>query len=436
MTDPVLIGVLGLVGMFVLIGLHVPIGAAMAIAGVVAFGAISGFKPALSLFGTEASSALGNLDLVAIPLFLLMGSFASTAGLSADIYHLAHALIGHRRGGLASSTILGCAGFGAVCGSSVATAAAMTNVALPEMRKRGYRAALATGSIASGGTLGILIPPSIIMVIYALVSEQFVITLYVAAAIPSMLAVMLLLSAVAAVVRIDPAAGPAGPKSTWAERLAALRRGWGVVSLALIIFVGIYAGIFTVNEAAAIGAALAFLFAAGRRRLTLRAFVQTLAETASTTGMIYMILIGSNILTYFVTSSGMPEAMVAGIKALDAPPLMVLAVLLVAYIILGAVFEEVSAMLITMPFVLPLVVGYGYHPVWWGIIMVVVIEIGMICPPIGLNVFVVHNMTRDVPMKTIYAGIMPFLYAEFVLLAILVLFPGLTMWLPTAMGMK
>ncbi|HEY5607311.1 MAG TPA: TRAP transporter large permease subunit, partial [Alphaproteobacteria bacterium] len=328
------------------------------------------------------------------------------------------------------------AGFGAVCGSSVATAAAMTNVALPEMRKRGYRAALATGSIASGGTLGILIPPSIIMVIYALVSEQFVITLYVAAAIPSMLAVMLLLSAVAAVVRIDPAAGPAGPKSTWAERLAALRRGWGVVSLALIIFVGIYAGIFTVNEAAAIGAALAFLFAAGRRRLTLRAFVQTLAETASTTGMIYMILIGSNILTYFVTSSGMPEAMVAGIKALDAPPLMVLAVLLVAYIILGAVFEEVSAMLITMPFVLPLVVGYGYHPVWWGIIMVVVIEIGMICPPIGLNVFVVHNMTRDVPMKTIYAGIMPFLYAEFVLLAILVLFPGLTMWLPTAMGMK
>jgi tripartite ATP-independent transporter DctM subunit len=238
------------------------------------------------------------------------------------------------------------------------------------------------------------------------------------------------------VVRVDPASGPAGPKSSWAARLQALRRGWGVVSLALAIFVGIYAGIFTVNEAAAIGAALAFLFAAARRRLTWRSFVQTLAETASTTGMIYMILIGSNILTYFVTSSGMPEAMVAGIKALDAPPLAVLAVLLVAYIILGAVFEEVSAMLITMPFVLPLVVGYGYHPVWWGIIMVVVIEIGMICPPIGLNVFVVHNMTRDVPMKTIYAGIMPFLYAEFVLLAVLVLFPGLTMWLPNAMGMK
>ena len=436
MTDPLVIGLLGLVGMFVLIGLHVPLGAAMAIAGCVAFGVTSGFKPALSLFGTETATALGNLDLVAIPLFLLMGSFASTAGLSADVYHLAHALIGHRRGGLAVSTIWGCAGFGAVCGSSVATAAAMTNVALPEMRKRGYRPSLATGCIAAGGTLGILIPPSIIMVIYAFLPEQFVITLYVAAILSSVIAVTLQLLAVSVVVRVDPEAGPAGERSSWSERWAAARRAWGVLLLTFVIFFGVYAGIFTVNEAAAVGLAITFFFAVARRRLTRRGFMQSLAETASTTGMIYMILIGANILTYFVTTSGMPEAMVNGIKALDAPPLLVIAILLAVYIFLGAVFEEVSAMLITLPFVLPLIVGFGYDPVWWGIIMVVVIEIGMICPPIGLNVFVVHNMVRDIPMKTIYGGIMPFLYSDILRLAILVLFPGLSMWLPGAMGLK
>lgn len=436
MTDPLVIGLLGLIGMFVLIALHVPIGAAMAIAGCVAFGVTSGFKPALSLFGTEAASALGNLDLAAIPLFLLMGSFASIAGLSADIYHLAHALFGHRRGGLAVSTILGCAGFGAVCGSSVATAATMTTVALPEMEKRGYRATLATGSIAAGGTLGILIPPSIIIVIYAFLTEQFVITLYIAAIVPSVIAVLLQLAAISIVVRADPGAGPAGARSTWAERLAAARRGWGVVFLIVAIFFGIYAGIFTVNEAAAVGAAFTFFFALARRRLTWPRFLKSLTETAATTGMIYMILIGANILTYFVTTSGMPEAMVGGIQALDAPPLLVIAILLVIYVFLGAVFEEVSAMLITLPFVLPLVTGFGYDAVWWGIIMVVVIEIGMICPPIGLNVFVVHNMVRAIPMKTIYAGIMPFLYADLVRLAVLVLFPGLVMWLPGTLGLK
>jgi tripartite ATP-independent transporter DctM subunit len=435
-TDPLTIGALGLLGMFALIALHVPIGASMGIAGFVAYGATSGFGPALTLFGTETATALGNLDLAAIPLFLLMGSFASIAGLSADVYHLAHALLGHRRGGLAFSTIWGCAGFGAVCGSSVATAAAMTSVALPEMRKRGYRASLATGSIAAGGTLGILIPPSIIMVIYALMTEQFVVTLYVAAILPSVIAVALQLLAVGILVRLDPGVAPAGPRSSWPERMAAARRSWAVISLTLVIFVGIYAGIFTVNEAAAVGAALAFMFAVARRRLSWATFVGSLVETASTTGMIYLCLIGANMLTYFVTSSGMPEAMVAGIRELSAPPLLILAMLLVMYIILGAVFEEVSAMLITLPFVLPLVTSLGYHPVWWGIIMVVVIEIGMIAPPIGLNVFVVHNLTRDVPMKTIYAGIMPFLYADLVRLAILTVFPGLTMWLPLALGMK
>ena len=436
MTDPLIIGLLGFAGMFVLIALHVPIGAAMGIAGFVAFGLMAGFKPAVTLFGTETATALGNLDLAAIPLFLLMGGFAALAGMSADAYRLAQALCGHWRGGLAYSTILGCAGFGAVCGSSVATAATMTSIALPEMRERGYRASLATGCIAAGGTLGILVPPSIIMVLYGVLTEQFVITLYVAAIVPSVIAVTLLLVAAAIVVRVDPGAGPAGPRATRAERVAAAVGSWAVLFLAAVMAAGIYTGIFTVNEAAAIGTALAFFVAAARKRLTPRIFYRTLVDAASTTGMIYLMLIGANVLSYFVTASRLPEVTVAAVQQLSVPPIAILALLLAIYIVLGAIFEEVSVMLITLPFVLPLVVGYGYSPVWWGIINVIVIEIGMIAPPIGLNVFVVQSLARDVPMKTVYRGILPFFYALLLTLALLLAFPPLTMWLPATLGMK
>ena len=435
-SDPLTIGLFGFAGMFALIALHVPIGAAMGIAGLCAFGMLAGFKPAVSLFGTETATALGNLDLAAIPLFLLMGSFAAVAGMAADVYRLAHAICGHWRGGLAYSTIFGCAGFGSVCGSSVATAATMTSIALPEMRARGYHASLSTGCIAAGGTLGILIPPSIIIVLYGVLTEQFVITLYVAAIIPSLIAVLLLLAAVTIVVRADPAAGPAGPKADRAELLAALWQSWPVVFLMLVICGGIYAGIFTVNEAAAIGTVLSVALAAFRRRLTRRALYRVLVEAASTTGMIYMMLIGANVLSYFVTASRLPEVTVNAIQQLQVAPVVIIAALLAIYIVLGAIFEEVSVMLITLPFVLPMIVGFGYSPVWWGIINVIVIEIGMIAPPIGLNVFVVHSLARDIPMKTIYAGIMPFFYAELLLLATLLVFPPLTMWLPAAMGLK
>jgi len=435
-SDPVTVGLIGFAGMFALIALHVPIGAAMGIAGLVAFGMLAGFKPAVSLFGTETATALGNVDLAAIPLFLLMGGFAALAGMSADAFRLAQALCGHWRGGLAYSTILGCAGFGAVCGSSVATAATMTSIALPEMRERGYRASLATGCIAAGGTLGILVPPSIILVLYGVLTEQFVITLYVAAIVPSVIAVTLLLAAAAIVVRTDPGAGPAGPRATRAERVAAAIGSWAVLFLAAVMAAGIYTGIFTVNEAAAIGTALAFFVAAARRRLTPRIFYRTLVDAASTTGMIYLMLIGANVLSYFVTASRLPEVTVAAVQQLSMPPIAILGLLLAIYIVLGAIFEEVSVMLITLPFVLPLVVGYGYSPVWWGIINVIVIEIGMIAPPIGLNVFVVQSLARDVPMKTIYAGILPFFYALLLTLALLLAFPPLTMWLPATLGMK
>jgi tripartite ATP-independent transporter DctM subunit len=429
-----LIAALGTIGMFVLIALHIPIGVAMAIAGVVGFALLSGWSPAVALLASGPVSVLSNMDLAVIPLFLLMGSFAGVSGLSADIYRLAYAMIGHRPGGLALATVYGCAGFAAICGSSIATAATMGRVALPEMLKRGYSPELATGTIAAGGTLGILIPPSLIMVIYAFLTEQFVITLFVAALIPGLIGVIVHLLAVQAVVWWNPEAGPAGSRTTWTERLAVLKECWGVIALILCVVVSIYGGIFTVNEAAALGAGLAFAFTVARGKLDWATLWQVTRETATNTGMLYLIIAGASIFSSFMAVSKMPEAIVTQISAFELHPLVVIFALIAVYIVLGAVFDELAAMVITLPFVLPLIVGMGYHPVWWGIIMVITIEIGLIAPPIGVNVFVLYGIAKTIPLRTIYWGIVPFFFAELACIVILILFPELTLWLPRAMG--
>ncbi len=433
--DPILLASLGLIGMFVLILLHVPIGIAMAVAGFVGFGFLSGFGPAASLFATEPVGVISNLDLAVIPLFLLMGSFAGVSGLSADIYRLAYALVGHRRGGLALATIGGCAGFGAVCGSSLATAATMGRVALPEMLNRGYSPTLASGSIAAGGTLGMLIPPSVIMVIYAFLAEQFVITLFIAAIIPGLVAVAFHFIAIGVVVRINPEAGPAGDRMRWSERLVVARESWGVMLLLVAVIGGIYGGVFTVSEAAALGAGLAFMFTVGRGKLTAESFWLVLRETASNTAMIYLIISGASIFTYFISTTKMPGALVTSIIAMDLPPLVVIGILMIAYLILGSIFDTIAAMVITMPFVYPLVVGIGYDPIWWGIVLVMVIEIGVITPPIGMNVFVLFGVAETIPLKTIFTGIIPFLIADLFRLALVILFPIIALWLPLALGM-
>ncbi len=433
--DPILLASLGLVGMFVLIVLHVPIGIAMAVAGFVGFGLLTGFGPAASLFATEPIGVISNLDLAVIPLFLLMGSFAGVSGLSADIYRLAYALVGHRRGGLALATIGGCAGFGAVCGSSLATTATMGRVALPEMLNRGYSQKLAAGSIAAGGTLGMLIPPSVIMVIYAFLAEQFVITLFVAAIIPGLIAVAFHFVAISIVVRINPEAGPAGERMSWGERWQVARQSWGVMLLLVTVIGGIYGGVFTVSEAASLGAGLAFMFTVGRGKLTMESFWLVLKETASNTAMIYLIISGASIFTYFITTTKMPAALVSSIIAMELSPLVVIGILMIAFLILGSIFDTIAAMVITMPFVYPLVIGIGYDPIWWGIVLVMVIEIGMITPPIGMNVFVLYGVARTIPLKTIFAGIVPFLIADLCRLALIILFPIITLWLPLAIGM-
>ena len=431
--DPIALAGLGLLGMIVLMLLHIPIGVAMAIAGVIGYGVLTSFGAAIPLLSNEPASVIASADLAVIPLFLLMGSFATVSGLSSDIYRLAYAFVGHRRGGLAFATVGGCAIFGAISGSSVATAATFGRVALPEMLRRGYSPALATGSIAAGGTLGILVPPSNIMVIYAYITEQFVITLFIAALIPSVIAVVLDLIAIEIYVRLNPESGPPGPRMSWRERWEAARSGLGVVTLLVAVIGGIYGGVFTVQEAAALGAGFTFLFALLRRKLNLSVFRQVVSETAGATAMIYVILAGASIFSYFISATKLPSALVADITGAGLPPLLIIFALIVMFVILGAIFDEVAAMLITMPFVFPLVIGLGYDPIWWGIVNVVVIEIGMICPPIGLNVFVLKGIVRDIPLATIYRGVMPILAADFVRLAIIVAFPGLTLWLPSVL---
>ena len=433
--EPPVIGGLVVAGMFVMIALHVPIGVAMAIAGLIGTGALIGFAPAVALFGIEPSAAIASEELAIIALFLLMGNFAAAAGLSGDLYRLAQAFLGHRRGGLAMATVATCAGFGAVCGSSLATTATMTRIALPEMESRGYSRKLSTGSIAAGSTLGVIVPPSVLLVLYAILTEQFVTALFVAALGPAVIAVLLYMMAVIGYVTVAPDAGPAADRVSWPERRKILRQSWGVILLAFVVSGGIYSGIFTINEAAAVGAAVAIAFTAFRGRLSRSLFFENLKETAASTALIYLIIIGASIFSYAISLSQLPDIIVSSIEGLGLQPLIVILLLEAMYIVLGSIFDTVAAMVITLPFVFPLVIGMGYDPIWWGVINVVVMEMGMITPPIGLNVFVLQGMAKDVPFSTIYAGIGPFLISDVIRLLILTLFPVLTLWLPKAMGL-
>ena len=433
--DPILVASLGLAGMFVLIALHIPIGVAMAVSGAIGFGILGGWKPAVSLFATEPVSVLSSMDLAVIPLFLLMGSFAGVSGLSSDIYRIAYAFLGHRRGGLALATIGGCAGFGAVCGSSLATASTFMRIAMPEMIDRGYRPSLAAGCIAAGGTLGILIPPSNLMLLYGVLTEQFVIALFTAAVVPGLICLVIYFITISLYVRISPQAGPAGERMRWPERRRVILDCWGVVTLAGVVSGGIYGGYFTILEAAAVGCIFSLAFTYFRGRLNWNVLRKVLAETAATTGLIYIIIFGATIFTVFISLTQMPDTLVRAIQAANVPSGMVIFLLLVMYIILGSIFETVAAMIITLPVVFPLVVGLGFDPIWWGIINIMVIEIGQTTPPIGIIPFVLHGMRPDIPLKTIFTGIIPFFFADLTRLGIIAVFPVLALWLPDRLGM-
>jgi tripartite ATP-independent transporter DctM subunit len=414
-----------------LIALHVPVGAAMALSGLALFASLVDWNAALATVSVEVASAFTNADLVTIPLFLLMGSLAAKAGISSDIYAMASKWIGHRRGGLAMATVAGSAGFGALCGSSVATTATMGRVALPEMLSRGYAPGLATGSIASGGTLGILIPPSIVMVIYAVLTEQFVLDLFVAGILPGLLATALYCLAIVVVTTLNPAAGPAFQPASWPERWKAVLSAWRAGAVILVVVVGLYTGVFSVAEAASMGVLLTAVFFLLRRPRAcwFADFREVALETAQNTAMIFLMVIGAALFSYFLTLTEAPAALVKQVQDAQLGPYTVLLILMAMYLFLGAVFDTIAAMILTTPFVFPLITGFGFDPVWWGIMMVMVIEIGMITPPIGMNVFVMGGVARHIPLGTIFRGIMPFFWADLVRLCLVGAFPAIALYL-------
>jgi tripartite ATP-independent transporter DctM subunit len=415
-----------------LLGL-MPLAAVMGMMGLCGSALFLGVDPALAAFGSEPAGFLTNSQVAVLPLFLMMGSFAATAGLSDDIYALAHALLGGFRGGLALATIGGCAGFGAVTGSSVACAATIGRVALPQMRARGYAPELTAGCIAAGGTLGQLVPPSAPIVIFALLTEASIGQLFIAAIGPAVVAIAFYLITIALFVRIKPRAVPERTRILRAELCHAVHRSLGVVALFVCVIGGLYAGVFTATESAAVGAFGTFLFALVRGRLKGGAFWRVMAETTATTALIYGLIFGALVFSFFVGATALPETATALVSGLNLSPLATIAVLLVIYLFLGCIMDSFAVMIITVPIVTPLVTHLGFDLIWWGIIMVVVIETGLITPPFGINVFVLKSMVPDVPLATIFRGVMPFVAADLVKLVLLVLFPAIALWLPSTM---
>jgi tripartite ATP-independent transporter DctM subunit len=368
-----------------------------------------------------------------IPLFVLMGSFATVSGMGADLYRTAYTWVGHRRGGLAAATIIACAGFAALSGSSIAAAATMGKVALPEMKRYRYDDRLATGSIAAGGTLGILIPPSTVLIVYALLTEQSIGRLFLAGFLPGLLLTLLFVATVFIVAILRPERRPAGERRSYRERFAVLASSGAFLAIVIIVIGGIYLGVFTVTEAAAVGAFLTFLHALWKRRLTLATLSTAILETIRTTAMVFLILIGAHFFAPFLALTRIPVDLSTAIGALDVAPVVVLAIILVAYVALGTFMEGFAMMVLTVPIVLPVIVTLGYDPIWFGILMVIVLEMGLISPPVGINVFVVKGVAPDVPVGRIYAGIIPFWLAMGVCAILLILFPEIALILPNTM---
>jgi C4-dicarboxylate transporter, DctM subunit len=424
---------LGFGAVFVLALLRVPLAFAMGLVGVVGLGLVRGWAPTFANAAQVVYDTGLAYTLSVVPLFILMGNFVARAGLAQELFAAAHAFVGHVRGGLAHATVLACAGFGAICGSSIATAATMSKVAYPPMKKLGYADHLATGVIAAGGTLGIMIPPSTILVIYGIVTETNIGKLFAAGVLPGLLCAALLMAAVAFLVWRDPAAGPAGPRTPWRERWRALRGIWGVVVLALLVLGGIYGGVFTATEGAGIGATGAFLFALARRALTLKVLYEVLVESARTTAMLFTILIAAMLFSGFINFTSMPGDLKNWILAQGLSPLMVVAAMMLIYVLLGTIMEELSMVLLTIPVFFPIVVGLGFDPVWFGVLIVLVVQIGLISPPVGMNLFVLNALLKDVSLGQIFRGVWPFVVALVVALAVVLEWQALALWLPSFM---
>ncbi|MFV0322034.1 MAG: TRAP transporter large permease [Alphaproteobacteria bacterium] len=427
--SPLIIGIVGFIVLQLLIFSKVPVAAAMAIVGLLGYIFIVGdISSAFSIASIEFSEALISTDLLVIPLFILMGGFAQISGLSSDLFRFAAAIIGHRSNGLGVASILASAGFGAICGSSVATTATMTQIAYPEMKQRGYSDKIISGALAGGGTLGSLIPPSMVMIIYAGLTEQNIIALFRAAFFPALLAIILYCLVAVYLGRKYPNQAPRSQKLLAKEQWLVFAQALPALAILILVFGGIYGSLFTITEAAAFGLVLTVLWAIYQyyryRSFTLSGLKSMLIQSGGQIGMLYFILIGAAIYKYFLTVSGLPEQTITWVSQLSLAPIFILFIIIFLYILLGAVFDSLAAMVITIPFTFPLIIGLGYNPIWWGIINVVIIEIGLITPPVGMNLFVIQSMRPNISISQIYKGITSYVIADifrvFILLMLLV----------------
>jgi tripartite ATP-independent transporter DctM subunit len=433
MITPFEVGLIGIVLMIVLLMAGVHIGVVMAGIGFLGISWLNGWFAGLMVLKTVPYTTFANYSMSVVPLFILMGAVCFHTGISEELYRAVHKWVGHFRGGLAMASIGACAAFSALSGSSLATAATLGTVALPEMYRYKYSPKLATGCIAAGGSIGIMIPPSVPLIVYGILSNQSIGKLFMAGIIPGITEALLYIATIYILCRRYPEMGPRGPESSWRERIAALKSAWVVVLLFVLVIGGIYMGIFSPTEAAGIGACGAVIFGLLRGRLTAKAFGNSLTSTIKNTAMIFVIFLGAMILGYFLAATRLPFELAEIVGNLPVPRFVILLVIMCIYLMLGTVMDSLAIILLTVPIFYPLITRLGFDPIWFGIIMVRLTEIGLITPPVGLNVFIIKGIAKDVPMSTIFSGILPFIMADLVHVALLTAIPQMTLFLPGLM---
>ncbi len=427
------VAVVGFIALFVLMLLRVPVGMAMGLVGVTGFGYLSGSGPALKIVGHTSMRTVTDWNFAVVPLFLLMGSFATTSGMSRELFRAANALLGHLRGGLGIATIAACGGFAAICGSSVATAATFSRVAYPEMRRFGYPQSFATGVIAAGGTLGIMIPPSTVLAVYGLITEQDIGKLFVAGIVPGIIAVLMYMATITVIGHARPGFLPRGERVRWGERLQAMRGVWATLLLFVFVIGGIYGGLFTATEAAGMGAGGAFLIGIARRRLSGEDIRRSLLEATRTTAAVFTVLIGAILFGYFLAITQTPQKVTEFLTGLGLGRYGVLALIMIMYLVLGCLMDALAMIILTVPIIFPVIKELGFDPIWFGVIIVMTVELGLIHPPVGMNIFVIKSVIEDAKISTIFYGVLPFIVTDILRLILLIALPVLALWLPGKM---
>ena len=428
------VAILGFVALFALMLLRVPVGIAMGLVGVTGFGYLNGnYWAALKLLAQSPMRTATSAEFAVIPLFLLMGALASSSGMSRELFRAANTFLGHLRGGLGIATIAACGAFAAICGSSVATAATFSQVAYPEMRRFGYPESFSTGVIAAGGTLGIMIPPSTVFAIYGLITQQDVGKLFIAGILPGILAVAMYMITITIIGYAKPGFLPQGQKTPWSEKFAALKDIWATLLLFAFVIGGLYGGLFTATEAAGAGAGGAFLIGLVRGKLSGRSILNALLETTRTTAAVFTILIGALLFGYFLTITQTPQKVTEFLTGLGIGPYGVLTLIMLMYLVLGCLMDALAMIILTVPIIFPVITQLGFDPIWFGVIIVMTVELGLIHPPVGMNIFVIKSVIEDAKISTIFYGVMPFILTDILRLVILIVFPAIALWLPSRM---